>query len=755
MTDDRRSQLEALFAELAPASAEDRERRLRELDADLRAELSALLEEHDRYQRDEPETDAEESWFFGDFRMLDQIGEGRTSDVWLAEEPALGSRKVALKVLVDPMLLYRFESERNALTRLKHPNIVTIFQGGTIRNRPYYAMEYVRGSTLRSVLLHRNGPPLATGEPVIGVLDGLDEVAWSTWVLGMGATVAEALHHAHNRGVWHLDIKPENLLIDEQGEPHLIDFGLAGTSEAAEAELAEQGLGTLFYMAPEQIQLRQTVDGRTDIFSLGIVLYECLTGGRPFDGESRTELENAVLHQYPHVPRRLHRQIPWTNRILDRALEKRRAERYVNAGEFARDIRLVLGGEKPRTPPISHVKRVRRFRAAHPSAFRSLETLALILAVLVPAFLLVPRLSEYWQRPRLTVLALSSQGEPIRDASVSLVALDPFARVGEERLETQLPLNDRRVPAGRFRIVVDGNTAGYAELTRELSPRTFTHAIAWLRPDDEVHAEMIRIDEPGPVSVPGTEQLPWERRDSSDPPFYIDKYEVSNGEYRTFLRLYNQAKPADTPSLDEPGVWTDDRPSGWENLPVVGVNYYDARRYAEWAGKRLPNASEWQRAARGPQGWTYPWGDTLSAADTTRARFGIVLPRQRPSLDEPGAYHDFLYRQYLDGVLPVRSLPAGASADGLHHVLGNVEEWTDSMPLAERSVGGVQVSDSGESLSDSAGSIVWDWQEDERLVLGSAWSFSAIETRLDWLAPEETVVREHTRIGFRCAKSVR
>jgi Tol biopolymer transport system component len=264
-------------------------------------------------------------------------------EVFLAEDTRLG-RKVALKLLpegftVDVEARRRFAQEARTASALNHPNIVTIYDIGSADGRDFLAMEYIDGQSLRDVL--------DAGK--LEVRRALD----------LTAQAASALAAAHEAGIVHRDIKPENLVVNRQGQIKILDFGLAKLVERQTAPLlaselatvadtppgsgARTGtgviLGTVAYMSPEQAR-GQPVDHRTDIFSLGLVLYETLTGNRPFSGKSAVETLHAIINEEPvSAAERNPRVPPEALEILGKALAKEPAERYQHAGDFALDLR--------------------------------------------------------------------------------------------------------------------------------------------------------------------------------------------------------------------------------------------------------------------------------------------------------------------------------------------------------------------------------------------------------------------------------
>ncbi|MDZ4722541.1 MAG: protein kinase [candidate division Zixibacteria bacterium] len=259
----------------------------------------------------------------GKFIIVKKIGFGGMGEVYLADDKSL-SRRVALKFLpwhlaTDTSFTSRFAREAKAVAALDHPNIVTIYEVGDFNGRPFFAMKYVEGRSLRVYAKEKN-PDVSE-------------------ILDLAIHICEGLHAAHSAGIVHRDIKPENISVDKDGRLHILDFGLA--SLQAGERLTKQGstLGTVGYMSPEQVQ-GKPVDPRSDMFSFGVVLYELITGHSPFRGDNDAATMNNILHAMPesvmvHKPQ----TPPGIQQILDRALDKNVEMRYQSASGMLADLK--------------------------------------------------------------------------------------------------------------------------------------------------------------------------------------------------------------------------------------------------------------------------------------------------------------------------------------------------------------------------------------------------------------------------------
>jgi serine/threonine-protein kinase len=266
--------------------------------------------------------------FDGRYRIVRKLGSGGMADVYLAEDQELG-RRVAIKILDgrhanDDQFIERFRREAKNAAALNHPNIVSIYDRGEAEDTYYIAMEYLDGRTLKELIVGHGQAPVRVA------------VEYARQILS-------ALRFAHRHGIVHRDIKPHNVLVDREGRVKVTDFGIA---RAGTSQMTETGsiVGTAQYLSPEQARGGE-VDQRSDLYSLGVVLYELLTGKTPFEGDTPVEIAMKHLSATPQTPSELRPDIPpELDMVILRALAKDPDDRYQSADEMEADLERVARG---------------------------------------------------------------------------------------------------------------------------------------------------------------------------------------------------------------------------------------------------------------------------------------------------------------------------------------------------------------------------------------------------------------------------
>ena len=282
--------------------------------------------------------------FDGRYRIQRKLGAGGMADVYLAEDQELG-RRVAIKILNsrhgnDDQFIERFRREAKNAAALNHPNIVSIYDRGEAEDTYYIAMEFLDGRTLKELIVSRGAAPVNVA-------------------IEYARQILSALRFAHRHGIVHRDIKPHNVLVDGEGRVKVTDFGIA---RAGASQMTEAGsiVGTAQYLSPEQARGGE-VDPRSDLYSLGVVLYELLTGQTPFDGETPVEIAMKHLSNTPAPPSKLRPDVPRElDMVVMRALAKDPDERYQSADEMEADLERVARGARVSAATVDTATQVLR-----------------------------------------------------------------------------------------------------------------------------------------------------------------------------------------------------------------------------------------------------------------------------------------------------------------------------------------------------------------------------------------------------------
>ena len=316
--------------------------------------------------------------YFGDYELLEEIARGGMGVVYKARQVSL-NRTVALKLILAGQLaseadVGRFRREAEAVANLDHPNIVPVYEVGEHQGQHYFTMKLVSGGSLQGQMAELRGDRRRAARLV--------------------ATVARAVDHAHHRGVIHRDLKPGNILLDAAGEPMVVDFGLARKVEGAEAVTRTGAVvGTPAYMAPEQAAARKDVTTAVDVYGLGAVLYECLTGRAPFVADTPIDTLLQVMNREPDRPRATDPTVPIDlETIALKCLEKDPGQRYPTADALADDLERWLRGEPISARPVGVIGRTWRWCRRNPAvATLAGSTAVVLLAGTVVSTLLAVR----------------------------------------------------------------------------------------------------------------------------------------------------------------------------------------------------------------------------------------------------------------------------------------------------------------------------------------------------------------------------
>lgn len=280
---------------------------------------------------------------YGRYEIVRELGKGSMGVVYQAHDPQIG-REIALKVLRPDRVssedfVQRFLKEARAIGRMQHPHIVTVYDVGEDQGTVYIAMEFLEGVPLNAYV-RENSP-------------GPEEI------VNMGIQVAESLDYAHRRGIVHRDIKPQNIMVAPGGIVKLTDFGIAHVEdpEASHQTQAGEILGTPNFMSPEQV-MGKKVDGRSDLYSLGVILYELASGTRPFKGDNLAAIFHAITSETPKKPHELNPGFPPAlSEIIMKCLNKAPEERFADGNELSDALRAFLKSQEPAPVPAVQEKK--------------------------------------------------------------------------------------------------------------------------------------------------------------------------------------------------------------------------------------------------------------------------------------------------------------------------------------------------------------------------------------------------------------
>lgn len=443
----------------------------------------------------------------GDFRLLRCLGGGGMGVVYLADQESLG-RRVALK-LVRPEHLYfpgareRFRREAEAVARLKHEGIVAIHAVGEENGLPFFAMEWVEGATLAEVVSDVSsatsrlrgrdlGRAVANrAEADVDESSGAFAGTWSETCVRVARDVARALDHAHRQGVLHRDVKPSNLMITPSGRVLLLDFGLAALGDAEPITKSGSQLGSMAYMAPEQLRGEgEPVDERTDVYALGVTLFELLARRRAYPENDVTLVQMRIVTG-EHAPLRgLAPDVPWdVETVCLKAMDPDPERRYASAAEFARDLDNVLELRPIVAARAGPVRRLRSWARRHPTRAVGIALTTLLLLFVPATYLVVQARAAERVRGTLQValdgveVMLSRMTDPEigrlpATVELRLNVLQDAAQLFRRLGVTEDDPVELRLRLERLRVAVAGVLAGVGET--DAAFRAYDEAVARL-----------------------------------------------------------------------------------------------------------------------------------------------------------------------------------------------------------------------------------------------------------------------------------
>lgn len=577
-----------------------------------------------------------------EFRIIQTIGEGGMGTVYLAEDAVLG-RRVALKVLASHLTgsetaLARFTTEARSTAALNHPGIVPVFKLGFDGVNHYIVSELVDGPTLASLIMderRRRGAESKT----------TDLKAWHRVAAQHMLAVADALEATHRANIIHRDVKPSNILIDKVHGARLTDFGIARHLVDQAPPHVTARIGTCHYMSPEQASLAAAVvDQRSDVFSLGVVMYETLTLQRPFEGNDVDQVLRAVIATDPPRVRRLDRSIPKDlETICHKALEKQPERRYQSAAHMAADLRCFLAGN----PILAQAPTMGRRAWTFARRNRAYVAPACILILLG----IVGAMALTNQRAARAKLGLLIVPDAHAGATVTIARFaDDALHYGEPQELGRAPI-ERYLAPGLYRVRLtqpDGTwregasllTPGYVDRF-ETAAKAVAPAADFLTIPAGSHDLGVERSEPALDGLRVVEL----------PAFRIARCEVSNAEYRAFVIATARVLPP---------YWATPYDPADDALPVTGIGWEDANAYCRWRGVRMPTPEEWEAAAR----WIVGRGMAREAA-----RHEPASPSTIPQMRQ----------DYLESAVPVRDPHDPPDTDVVYYMNSNVNEYVEGV----------------------------------------------------------------------------
>jgi len=572
----------------------------------------------------------------GDYKIISSLGKGGFGAVYKAESES--GKIVAIKILnpqamENKRVVKKFFHEAMILAKLDHPHITKIMEFFPNDQQYVIVMEYVEGVELKKIIQRNVGPlPFELGFKIAN--QSLD-----------------AFHYAHENGILHRDIKPANILINKKENCKLMDFGIAKMSSAASHDTAASML-SVHYVPPERFDRTREVDVRSDIYSLGLVLYEVFAGRRPFNATETSQIMFAHLNEIPEPPDKFSPALPeQISNAISKALEKDPDDRFQEFSEFKRAIQI----EQEEFDDATAIM----------DSDEYLEQTIMLAGTAAPS---ADKGGEGEKKSKKGLLA-----------AVAALMVIIIAGAGwfyrNRTVEHPPPPPDVVEPDGTK------NAKGFWEVVHPLDS-----------------AKMIAI--PLGEFTMGSDQYSAEKpiQKISLDKYYIDKYLVTNAQFQKFVEVTGYQTDAEKTGAGMVRIgrrWKKMEGTNWqlpdgltsidgqEEFPVSQVSYNDALSYCQWAKKDLPTEAQWEKAARGPEGTTYPWGN--SEPDDTNANFD----------------------NFVGTTTLVKEYEKGQSFFGAQDMAGNVYQWCkDWYATGERAVKNPSGPESGKERVIKGGSFI-------------------------------------------------
>jgi formylglycine-generating enzyme required for sulfatase activity/predicted Ser/Thr protein kinase len=650
------------------------------------------------------------------YRIIEPLGRGGMGSVFKARDDTL-NRFVAIKELrIDPgsspqiraQVQQQFLQEAQVLANMNHPNLPRVTDYFTVGPAEYLVMDFIEGRNLSGLLTQGGGRPF-------------DEAQVLNWARQM----FDALAYCHARGVIHRDIKPQNLIVTPDGRVVLVDFGLAKvyTGTDMRTKTAVRGLGTPEYAPPEQYDsIAGHTDARSDIYALGATLYHLLTGQPPPTATQRAHNPASFV-----LPPTWHTLIsPTTQGVILRALRIPAAERFASIGEmqaalFPGGTSVYGAGYAPGTTSS----------IIPPTSVQSGGTTTNPMGLGSSPGTPLPQVVRPWALPAMLALAgvmfvLVAAGT----VAGGVRALGALAGRAPTAAASPPPATSIGVTPGTAG-PTDTPHSGLSQRVRAIDNQPMVFVGGGQFTMGASADDPAALDNQKPAHVVTLS------------PFWIDRTEISNRQFAAFVQITGYQTDAEARGIAMvwfrnqwtelpggdwrhpygPGSTSDEHP----NEPVVAVSWNDAAAYCIWAGARLPSEAEWEKAARGTDGWTWPWGDKWDGSKLNYCDTRCPDPAHDAGADDGFAL-----------LAPVDAFAQGASPYGVLNASGNVAEW-----VADWYDGAYYANSPGrDPLGPPTGA--------ERVLRGGSWFASQARTHTTTrssLSPDTA----YGNVGFRCA----
>ena len=659
-----------------------------------------------------PSKDAKDKPKIGRYVIECLIGKGGMAAVYRAYDPHF-HRQVAIKVLpreflFDDTFRQRFQREAQAIAALEHPSIVPVHDYGEENGQPYLVMRYMPGGSLEE-RLEQGRMTLEEASALISRL-------------------APALDEAHSQGIIHRDLKPGNILFDRRGEPHLSDFGIVKLTEATTTLTAGAIIGTPAYMSPEQGRGEKDIDGRTDIYSLGAILFQMLSGKLPYEADTPTgQIMRHIMDPIPNLLEVSPTLPAGIQTIIERSMAKKKEQRYSTTEELAQELSAVIEKqkqmeiEKPvdKTIPSEQAFQAEATLAGEDITIPKLTQPSEALAVeqqagkeaseadLVRRESISPAVpdEEYagkmLEQPLPSIVAPPLPKKKAHKRISYIILLSVLGLIAVGILGGGAALLINRLIKGNFPALVQ-NPTYTPELTLTPQPVVQSSTIDGMVMV-YIPAGDFRMGSYNSDALASEDEKPHHRVYLDA--FWIDQTEVTNAMYALCVQA-GACQPPQNGEFSNPE---------YEKYPVIYVNWNDAKAYCEWAGRRLSTEAEWEKAARGTDERIYPGGKQAIPCKTVNFESCVGFTAQ------------------------VGSYPAGISPYGALDMAGNVAEWVLDWYESNYYSHSPFMNPSGPDVGE------------ERVLRGGAWnSFTAnIRTASrDKFNPTSVF----NNIGFRCAR---